>query len=97
MTFDVNGNRYVTGGAIETNGVVDLNQIEGLFVAKYNPKDELLWVSGEVPLDPPHYSYGSAIAVDGEGSVFVGGTRGGPMTQGQFAPRRRRWTLAPQI
>ena len=91
--FDAGGNRYLTGN-FDTNGwfsgsITSTNylfapaEVHGFFIAKYSPDDELLWVRSQALADNATLlNRGSAIAVDAEGNIFVGGVSQGPMTLG---------------
>jgi len=82
FTFDASGNLYLTG-RIETNGLFDVAQVHGFFVAKFSPEHQLLWVLSQGLNDTPNdNTRGTAIAVDPQGNVFVGAQSAGPLTLG---------------
>ncbi len=80
FTFDSADNLYLTG-RIETNGLFNVTQVNGFFVAKFGPTNQLLWVRSQDLNDTPnHDTRGDAIAVDGQGNVIVGGYADGPVS-----------------
>jgi hypothetical protein len=82
IAFDGIGNRYVTGST-RGDDLFELSQVHGLFVAKYGPEDDLLWVRGEQPsIWPDSGATGYAVGVDSDGNVIVGGSLRGRVTLG---------------
>jgi len=81
--FDADGNRYVTG-LVFSNGLFNVSQVRGFFAAKYGSSNELLWVRSELPQpdQPPFTSLGTAIAIDPDRNVVVGGYARGPTALG---------------
>jgi hypothetical protein len=72
-TTDAAGNFYVTGSA-ET-----ASQLLSLVVIKYNPQGTQLW---RTLVTSGQYAQGAAIAVDGQGNVYVTGFAGGGLFVG---------------
>ncbi|MCL4181404.1 MAG: hypothetical protein KJ072_27155 [Verrucomicrobia bacterium] len=84
LMFDGAGNRYLTG-TIVTEGTFDTNVVQGFFVAKYGPNDELMWVRSRTPpLAPDWWEFGEALAVDAQGNTLVGGSARGPTSFGSY-------------
>jgi hypothetical protein len=76
MAADRAGNIYITGQMYGTvafgSHVINNNRATGgmLFVAKYSPTGEALWVKGS---QGDAFIYGTGIAVEPDGSLYVGG------------------------
>ncbi len=70
MALDAQGNIYVTGASYNSENYFDYATI------KYNPEGELLW---EQRYDGPAngYDVATALAVDGQGNVYVTGVSAG--------------------
>ncbi len=82
LTLDGQGNIYVVGELIGTSdfdpsaGVINLTSVGGsdICVSKLSPTGNLLWARS---VGSTNYDYAGAIAVDGLGNVFAGGTFSG--------------------
>jgi hypothetical protein len=90
VSTDAQGNAYVAGTfystAITLGDTTLLNQEEeggyaDLYVAKYNPNGEMLWVRQGTG---PQSQLDGCVATDAEGNVFVSGAHYGSITLGPY-------------
>ena len=88
VTVDSSGALYLTG-KIGTNGFFDFPTVQGFFTAKFSTNYTLLWVkSREYQGQDEDYTSrgydtrGTAIALDPQGNVIVGGSATGRITMG---------------
>jgi hypothetical protein len=71
MALDMNGNIYVTGASLSTNGDLDTN----FATIKYNPNGDLLWVAYYARAGMAS-DVSRAVVTDAENNVYVTGNSG---------------------
>ena len=75
VALDASGNIFVTGSFMGTTDFGGITLIttgfNDIFVAKYDPNGNLLWVRG---FGGPSFEFGNTVAVDGAGNVVVVGS-----------------------
>ena len=84
LTFDAVGNRYLTG-SVWTNGTFSASHPKGFFVARFNAQNELVWVRSGDEVDR-EFTRGTAVRLDAEGNICVGGSIRRPETWEAYAP-----------
>jgi hypothetical protein len=84
FTTDALGNQYFVG-TVYTNGTFDFPAVQGFFVAKFGPTNNLLWVrNNELPEDSDNQTTPYSISVDSQGNFAVGGNTKGRLKLGSF-------------
>jgi len=89
IATDAQGNQYWTG-RVFANGTFNYPVVQGFFVAKYGPTNNLLWVRNNESTEDRFstgsgaYTDGCGICVDGNGNITVGGITKGSLKLGSF-------------
>jgi hypothetical protein len=81
---DALGNQYWVG-TVYTNGTFDFPAVQGFFVAKFGPTNNLLWVrNNEILEDSDNQTTPYGSSVDSEGNIAVGGVTKGRLKLGSY-------------